>query len=110
MSPSDASRNLSRGERPRNRILAALPEKDLARLASSLERIVLEARDILYDPDQPIKYVYFPEDSLASIVGIMADGSGVETATVGREGMVELPVFLGDGRTSAQAFCQVPGE
>jgi CRP-like cAMP-binding protein len=110
MSPSHASRSLPRGERPRNRILAALPAKDLARLGSSLERIALELRDILYDPDQPIKYVYFPEDSLASIVGIMADGSGVETATVGREGMIGLPVFLGDGRTSAQAFCQAPGE
>jgi CRP-like cAMP-binding protein len=110
MAPRDASRTLPRGQRPRNRILAALPAKDLARLGSSLERIALEARDVLYDPDQPIKYVYFPEDSLASIVGLMADGSGVETATVGREGMVGLPVFLGDGRTSAQAFCQVPGE
>ncbi len=66
MAPSDASRSLPRGERPRNRILAALPAKDLARLGSSLERIALEPRDILYDPDQPIKYVYFPEDSLAS--------------------------------------------
>lgn len=110
MSPSHASRSAQRGERPRNRILAALPAKQLARLRPSLERIVLEPRDILYDPDQPIKYVYFPEDSMASIVGIMADGSGVEAATVGREGMVGLPVFLGDGRTSAQAFCQAPGE
>jgi hypothetical protein len=39
----------------------------------------------------------------------MADGSAVETATIGREGMVGLPVFLGTDRTSAQAFVQIPG-
>ncbi|HKG90724.1 MAG TPA: Crp/Fnr family transcriptional regulator [Gemmatimonadaceae bacterium] len=95
---------------PRNRLLGALPESDLARLARSLERIALEPRAVLFDPDRPIEHVYFPEDCVGSIVGIMADGSAVETATVGREGMIGLPVYLGDGRTSAQAFCQVPGE
>jgi CRP-like cAMP-binding protein len=108
MSQIDADRGAPAA--PRNRILAALPEIDLARLAPSLERIALESRAVLFDPDRPIEHVYFPEDCVASLVGIMADGSAVETATVGREGMVGLPVFLGDGRTSAQAFCQVPGE
>lgn len=93
----------------RNQILAALPEAELARLAVNLEPVTLEARDVLYDPDRRIEHVYFPEDCLASLVGIMTDGSAVETATVGNEGMVGLAVFLGDDRTSGQAFCQVPG-
>ncbi len=107
---SGADRSARKSAAPRNRILAALPKSQLARLAPSLERVALEAKDVLFDPDQPIKYVYFPEDCLASIVGVMADGSAVETATVGQEGMVGLPVFLGDGRTSLQAFCQVAGD
>jgi CRP-like cAMP-binding protein len=110
MSRSGAGRSTRMSAAPRNRILAALPKSDLARLASSLEPVTLEAKDILFDPDQPIKHVYFPEDCLASIVGVMADGSAVETATVGREGMVGLPVFLADGRTAMQAFCQVAGD
>ncbi|MFN2566813.1 MAG: Crp/Fnr family transcriptional regulator [Gemmatimonadaceae bacterium] len=103
-------RSAPKGGLPLNRILAALPRTQLARLAPSLERVALETGEVLFDPDRPIKYVYFPEDCVASIVGIMADGSAVETATVGREGMVGLPIFLGDGRTSLQAFCQVAGE
>jgi CRP-like cAMP-binding protein len=95
---------------PLNGILAALPRNQLARLAPSLERVALGAGEVLFDPDQPIKHVYFPDNCLVSIVGIMADGSAVETATVGREGMVGLPVFLGDGRTAMQAFCQVAGD
>jgi CRP-like cAMP-binding protein len=94
----------------RNQILGVLPETELARIAPALEHVTLGARDVLFDPDRPIEHVYFPEDCLASIVGIMADGSAVETATVGNEGMVGLAVFLGDGRTSGQAFCQVPGK
>ena len=96
--------------RPRNRILAALPKAEYARLAPALERVALEMKQVLFDIDRPIEHVYFPEDCVISIVRIMADGSAVETATVGREGMIGLPVFLGGYRTAAQAFCQVPGE
>jgi CRP-like cAMP-binding protein len=91
-------------------MLAALPAHVLERLEPSLDRVTLELREVLFDPDRLIEHVYFPESCVVSILGIMADGSAVETATVGCEGMVGLPAFLGDGRTSAQAFCQVPGE
>jgi CRP-like cAMP-binding protein len=70
----------------------------------------LELRQVLFDYDQPIEHVYFPENFVGSVISIMADGTAVETATVGREGMVGLPLFLGADRTQAQAFCQVPGE
>jgi CRP-like cAMP-binding protein len=93
----------------RNRILAALPADARARLAPHLERVELELRQIVFDVDRPISHVYFPETSVVSVLGVMADGAAVETATVGREGMVGLPVFLGSDRMSAQAFAQVPG-
>lgn len=94
----------------RNRILGALPESELARLAPALERVCMASRELAFDVDVPISHVYFPEDSVISIVGVMTDGSAVETATVGLEGMVGLPVFLGVESTPAQAFCQIPGE
>lgn len=94
---------------PINQILRGLPVEEYARLEPHLERVHLEVRDLLFDVHARIEHVYFPEDGVCSIIGLMADGSAVETATVGNEGMVGLPVFHGTDRTSAQAFCQVPG-
>jgi CRP-like cAMP-binding protein len=93
-----------------NRILGALPGEEYARLAPALERVCMQSRQLAFDVDRPIEYVYFPEDCVISVVGVMTDGTAVETASVGREGMVGLPVFLGAESTSAQAFCQIPGE
>jgi CRP-like cAMP-binding protein len=94
---------------PRNRILAALPEAEYTRLEPELERVPLELRQLVYDVDTPISHVYFPEAGIVSVVGLMADGAAVETATVGNEGMIGLPIFLGTDRTTMQAFCQVRG-
>ena len=86
----------------RNRLLAALPAEAQALLAPHLERVELEARELVYDFDRPITHVVFPESAVVSIVGVMADGSAVETGTVGREGMAGVPVVLGADRTNAQ--------
>lgn len=95
---------------PRNRILASLPAEEYARLEPHLERIGLEVRQVLFDYEQPIEHVYFPESMVASVLSFMADGTAVETATIGWEGLVGLPLFLGIDRTPAQCFCQIPGE
>jgi CRP-like cAMP-binding protein len=94
---------------PRNRLLASLPADELAELAHDLERVHLELRQVLFDVDRPIEHVYFPEAAVVSVLSVMADGTAVETATVGHEGMVGLPVFLGTDQMSAQAFCQISG-
>lgn len=93
----------------RNRLLASLPAEEYARLAPALERVELTLKQVAFDVDRPIEHVYFPEAAVVSVLGVMADGSAIETATIGREGMVGLPVFLGTGQTSAQAFTQIPG-
>lgn len=107
-SPPESPRSAAE-PRTRNRLLAALPADEYARLAPHLERVTLQSKDVLFDVERPITHVYFPEALLGSVVSVMADGSAVETATVGREGMVGLPVFLGTDRTNAQALVQVPG-
>ena len=94
---------------PRNRLLAALPDDEFALLEPLLERVDFDQRTMLYDINTPIEYIYFPEQAVASILGVMSDGTAVETATVGNEGLVGLPVFLGTDRTTTQAFIQVPG-
>ena len=95
--------------RPNNRLLAALPPSEYKRLQPHLEWMALEFKQVLFEVDVPIAHVYFPEDAVVSILAVMPDGTAVEVATTGREGMVGLPVFLGSGSMSAQAFVQVPG-
>ena len=94
---------------PKNRILAALPPEELERIQPHLEFVELPLRKVLIDPNRPIEHVHFVEEGVVSILGVMRDGTAVETATIGQEGMVGLPVFLGAESMAAQAFAQVSG-
>ncbi len=78
-------------------------------LEPHLESLDAELRFLLFDVDQPIEYIYFPEGMIGSVVGVMSNRTAVETSTIGCEGIVGLPVFFGVDQTSAQAFCQIPG-
>lgn len=94
---------------PRNRLLALLAKDDLARLLPHLVEVKLEYKDALYEQDRPISAVYFPITGVASLVNTMRDGSASEVGTIGNEGMVGLPVLLGDTMASTSAYVQVPG-
>jgi CRP-like cAMP-binding protein len=94
----------------RNRLLAALPEGEYAQLAPLLRREHLELRQTIFEYDTPVERVYFPESALVSIVGIMSGGAAAQSAIIGNEGFVGLPIFLGADRMSGQTFCQVPGD
>ena len=98
-------------QRPRaNRILALLPDSEYEHLVSLLEPVSLALKEILYQPNGAIPYVYFPLNMVTSLVIKMQDGQVVEAATVGKEGMVGLPIFLGAQTFAGQAFTQIPGE
>jgi len=92
-----------------NHLLANLTEAELNRLLPQMERFDLVPRRILHETDRTINHVYFPEHGVISLVSSMKDGSVIEVATVGREGMVGLPVFLGADTSPLQAFPQVEG-
>jgi CRP-like cAMP-binding protein len=94
----------------RNRLLAALPPGEIDRLTPHLEPVSLERRLVAYDPERPIEYVYFVETGVISILSVMRDGSAIETATVGCEGFIGLPVYFGVDSVPEQAFVQVPGD
>jgi len=94
----------------RNQILAALPRGELSAIESNLERVPLVRRMVAYDPFRPITHVYFVETGVISVVSIMRDRTAIETATIGCEGMIGLPVFLDVDEVAEQAFVQVPGE
>jgi CRP-like cAMP-binding protein len=93
----------------RNAILAALPGDELARLSGDLEPVDAHVRMQVYQPGEAIPDVYFPLASVFSVVGMADDRVVVEVATIGREGMVGLPVFLGAASTPHAAFCQIAG-
>ena len=58
----------------------------------------------------PIEHVYFLNNSVVSLLTLMADGAAIEVATVGNEGMLGLPVFLGGDTIPMNAIVQIPGQ
>jgi CRP-like cAMP-binding protein len=92
-----------------NRLLAALPRKEYRSLRPALGPVPLEAEQVLVEPGQPIRHVYFPDRGVVSILALMEDGAGVEAGLVGREGMVGLPLFLGRDTAPFRVIVQVPG-
>src|SRR6266851_5386804 len=92
-----------------NRLLACLPKRDYQKLAPDLELVSLKAKHTAYEPGKAIDHVYFPLNTVISIVAGTRPGAEVEVATIGNEGMVGLPVFLGTSSTPGMAYAQVPG-
>jgi CRP-like cAMP-binding protein len=93
-----------------NRLLSLLPEKDFAALRPHLQHVSLDYGQPLIIPQEPIRFIYFPTTSLASLVAVLEDGSTVEAGAVGREGMVGVPVILHAGTTPMQTLVQIAGD
>ena len=94
---------------PRNRLLARLPAGEYERLFADLRPVPLEFKDVLYEPEALIDFVYFPNSGVVSHVTVMENGAAIELSTVGNEGMVGLPISLGIAESSSKAVVQVPG-
>lgn len=93
-----------------NRILAALPREEYERLLTKLEKVFMEFHQILFEPDQRIEYVYFPNTAMVSLLNVMENGETAEVGVVGYEGVVGLPVFLDADSVSSMAMTQIEGE
>ena len=91
-----------------NRLLAALPTRDYARLQKHLHMNIGVTGRTLQHPGVPVTDVYFPNGGVFSVTNEMRDGALVEVATVGREGMLGIGVFLGDRSGAGRTFQQVP--
>ena len=66
-------------------------------------------KDIVFEPDQPHDYVYFPQDGVISLVTVLRDGDVIEAMTVGNEGLAGLAVFHGLNSSACRGVCQVSG-
>jgi CRP-like cAMP-binding protein len=94
---------------PRNFLLSGLPEDVAGRLEDHLEPVTMRAGEVLHDADARIHHVYFPTDSIVSMMYIMPSGHCAEVAMIGREGMTGVSVLLGVERSSAQVAVQSAG-
>lgn len=92
-----------------NRLLSLLSDHDYERLRPHLSQVALEYRKSLYEAARPLEQVYFPVDGVASLVITTAEGASAEVGTIGNEGMVGLPVCLGDREAPSAVYVQVPG-
>ena len=92
-----------------NRLLAALPKKEYQRLLPELERITLPFAEVLYEAGDPIRHVYFPNDSIISLLAVVAERSTLEVGMVGNEGLAGISVFMGVGISRTRAIVQGAG-
>ncbi|HEY8068057.1 MAG TPA: Crp/Fnr family transcriptional regulator [Burkholderiales bacterium] len=92
-----------------NSLLAAVPRKAYRRLIAGLEPVTLNFGDVLYEPGETIRHVYFPGASLVSLL-TLADGHlALEVGLIGREGMVGVPLVLGHSVSLVRALVQGEG-
>ena len=96
-------------DRRTNRLLTLLSDDDYDRLRPHFVKSKLDYRKVLYEADREIKYVYFPIDGVASLVLTMGNGAAAEVGTIGSEGMVGIPILLGDRHSPSTVYVQVPG-
>jgi CRP-like cAMP-binding protein len=92
-----------------NSLLAALPRKDYQRLLSGLVPVDLGFGDVLYEPGKPIRNVYFPSQSLVSLLTVVEGHLALEVGLVGRDGMVGVPLALGIDASPVRALVQGGG-
>ncbi|OFV94260.1 MAG: hypothetical protein A3I78_02540 [Gammaproteobacteria bacterium RIFCSPLOWO2_02_FULL_56_15] len=92
-----------------NQILAALSREETKDLLPSLELISLRPGEILYRPGAPMRYVYFPLNSVVYLLASMGGGRTVEVNLIGEEGMLGLRAVLGAKTSGKLAAVHIPG-
>jgi hypothetical protein len=91
----------------KNRVLAALPKAEIARLTPHLSKLTLKQEQTLADGNP--KYAYFLEQGIASVVATVEDGTTVEIGVIGVDGVVGIPILLGSTGVPGRTFVQIEG-
>ena len=92
-----------------NKLLKAFPDESRSRILPELKLVDLPLGKVIYDSGQKVSNVYFPIDSIISLLYIMEDGSSAEISVVGNEGMVGIAVFMGGESTPNRTIVQSSG-
>jgi CRP-like cAMP-binding protein len=97
------------GAEPANSLLAALPRQDYERMRAEFEPVNLVYGEVLYEPGERVRHVYFPGDAHVSLLTVLEKGKALEVGLVGREGMVGMSLALGVEDSPIRALVQGSG-
>lgn len=92
-----------------NHLLAALSPETQARIFPHLELVALPLGNVLYESGDTLRHVYFPTDSIISLLYVMENGSSAEISVVGNEGLIGVSLFMGGESTPSRAIVQSSG-
>src|SRR5689334_19380852 len=93
-----------------NRLLAALPERERARLIPRLEILTLFAKETVYETNEEMNYVYFPLDCIVVLISSVEAKATVEVGLIGNEGLVGAPILMGAKHSTSQALILTEGK
>jgi CRP-like cAMP-binding protein len=94
---------------PQNQLLAALSSAERAPLEPHLELVRMPLGKVIYEPGDMLAHVYFPIDSIVSLLYVMADGASAEISVVGNDGIIGIALFMGGETTPSRAIVQSAG-
>jgi CRP-like cAMP-binding protein len=94
---------------PRNRLLLALPSRNLKELLPELEQVPCQREQVLMDADNALDRVFFPDSGVVSVMAVYSDGGTIEMATIGREGCTGMQAVFGARSSSVRFLVQIPG-
>jgi len=100
---------MSPDARPQNHILKSLPAEARERVYPHLKLIPLAPGAVLYESGHRMRHIYFPADTMISLIHVLEDGACAEIAVVGNEGVVGVSLFMGGETTTTRAVVQNAG-
>jgi CRP-like cAMP-binding protein len=103
------SRALTGANTIRNKILCLLPPGEQAAVLERAEMVTVQSKEIVFDRGEPIRFVYFPEDGVISLVTVLEDGNQVEAMTVGNDGYAAIATFHGVPSLMVEGCGQITG-
>jgi CRP-like cAMP-binding protein len=92
-----------------NHILDALPAAERERLFPHLKLVSLPLGTVLYESGDRLRHIYFPVDSIVSLLYVLQDGASAEIAVVGNDGAIGVALFMGGETTTNRAIVQSAG-
>jgi CRP-like cAMP-binding protein len=92
-----------------NHLLAALTATERERLYPHLQLVPMPLGKVLYESGDVMRHVYFPTDSIISLLYVLADGASAEISVVGNEGIIGVSLFMGGETTPSRAIVQSAG-
>ncbi len=92
-----------------NHLLSALSAEEQGRILPYLELVPLPLGKVLYEPNVTMRHIYFPTDSIVSLLNVTNDGATAEICMIGNEGLVGISLFMGGESTSSRAVVQSAG-